>query len=228
MFHKGFEPQPTSNRYTTGATSSAATDMIAGHFKTATQSQPEISGQSQSTELVPVPTSPKQVGDVIELGVSRSHGQDSPNLDNPFRLFRTVNLLRVAITNLAKNHGLNEHVDLLKSAAEHERDDVENEERIPDDETRQKKSTFSNQTRSLKVAVLVVGLLSASCQGWNQSVLNGTGMCYRIRHASSSMDGCLCADTSLPKPPNSPSGSICMFEEMIHYGIRVISGIMVR
>jgi hypothetical protein len=102
---------------------------------------------------------------------------EHPNLDNPFLLFPDLLSLRHAITNFAKNHHLGEHESQLKFAAEYEfdEDEAKKEDGFPIAELSKETPFFWQQSRSLKVAVLVVGLLSASCQGFNQSVLNGTG-----------------------------------------------------
>jgi len=143
---------------------------------------------SRETDLA-IFTAPPQAIPDLRVNISRPRRLDNPNLDNPFRLFPDVNSLRTAVTNFANNHGLGKYVQLLISAAEYELDDDDAQEQIgfPHDELSNKKPSFRKQSRSLKAAVLIVGLLSASCQGWNQSVLNGTGMLPRRSTKSNSM-----------------------------------------
>lgn len=134
---------------------------------------------SRETDLV-IFTAPPQATPDLGMDISCARREGNPNLDNPFRLFPDVTSLRIAVTNFANNHGLGKYVQLLISAAEYERDDDDAQEQIGfphdevSDEVSDEKPSFRKQSRSLKVAVLIVGLLSASCQGWNQSVLNGT------------------------------------------------------
>jgi hypothetical protein len=103
-----------------------------------------------------------------------------PNIDKPLRLFQTVEDRHDAVNYFAENHGLQNHADLLRWAAEDECDQVEarDDHDFPLHETSDDNVSFWKQSRNLKAVVLLIGLLSASCQGWNQSVLNGTGASY--------------------------------------------------
>ncbi|KAI1916274.1 hypothetical protein LOZ65_005301 [Ophidiomyces ophidiicola] len=107
---------------------------------------------------------------------------EEPNLDNPFALFETIEELDKGVECLATQHGLLKDVDGLKRAARFERDDMEafGDPDFPESEIRafqdEEKATFWQQTRSLRAAVLIIGGLSGVCQGWTQSVLNGTNI----------------------------------------------------
>ncbi|WEW55357.1 hypothetical protein PRK78_000787 [Emydomyces testavorans] len=107
---------------------------------------------------------------------------EEPNLDNPFALFETVEALDEAVECLASQHGLLQEVDGLRRAARFERDDMEafDDPSFPTVEKtalqEEREATFWKQTRSLRAAVLIVGGLSGVCQGWTQSVLNGTNI----------------------------------------------------
>jgi len=193
MSDNNFELQsPPGNSKTNNTFSSV--NGAAGPSSTPAVSQTHAPGQQRAPDLVPC--SPTEVAGpalekalVVEDAAACARREDNPNLDNPFRLFPDVNSLRIAVTNFANNHGLGKYVQLLISAAEYERDDDDAQEQIgfPHDELSDEKPSFRKQSRSLKVAVLIVGLLSASCQGWNQSVLNGTGMLPRRSTKSNSM-----------------------------------------
>lgn len=105
------------------------------------------------------------------------------NLDNPLALFETTEELDEVISQFASNHGLKELLVPLKHAARMERDEMEayRDPEIPDEEKtaseKERDAPFSKQSTSLRGAVLVVGTLSGMCQGWAQSVLNGSGIC---------------------------------------------------
>ena len=133
-------------------------------------------------------TSP--ANDASAMTVTRRHSTstsrsstDSPNLDNPLALFETTEELDRAISYFAFNHGLKELLDALKRAARAERDEIEvsKDPNISAEEKtaleKGRDAPFLKQSRSLRGAVLVVGTLSGMCQGWAQSVLNGSGIC---------------------------------------------------
>jgi hypothetical protein len=101
----------------------------------------------------------------------------STNLDNPFRVFQDVQAMYDAVTGFAEAHGLRDYLPTLLWAAYCERGELGNEPppNVPNQELPETKRSFFQQSRSLKATVLVLGLLSGSCQGWNQSVISGTG-----------------------------------------------------
>ncbi|KAH0547680.1 hypothetical protein FGG08_000169 [Glutinoglossum americanum] len=88
-----------------------------------------------------------------------------PNLDNPLRLLETNEMLYEGVQ-LALRHDLKKNLDILKRAAIAERDDTEalSLTDSPEEEKstlkEERKVTFSQQSRSLRSAVLVVGGLS--------------------------------------------------------------------
>lgn len=105
---------------------------------------------------------------------------EEPNLDNPFVLFETVEELDAGVELLASKHGLSPEVDGLKRAAHFEMDEMDalNDPTFPENEKtalqNEREATFWQQTRDFRSAVLIVGGLSGICQGWTQSILNGT------------------------------------------------------
>jgi len=104
----------------------------------------------------------------------------SPNLDNPFALFETMEELDEVVQRFASNHGLMKELPMIEQAAHAERDEMEAFQDLPPDERAavevEREAPFLAQSRSLKGAVLIVGTLSGMCQGWAQSVLNGSGI----------------------------------------------------
>jgi hypothetical protein len=127
---------------------------------------------------------PTKVASVALVSLRRSSSasrssMQSPNVDNPFALFETAEELDRVLRYFASNHGLMKALHVIEQAAHAERDEMEAfhdfplEERTAMEEERE--APFSHQSRSLKGAVLVVGTLSGMCQGWAQSVLNGSG-----------------------------------------------------
>jgi hypothetical protein len=107
----------------------------------------------------------------------------SPNLDNPFALFESMEKLNEGVQYFAFRHDLTEKFGVLKRAALIVRDEMEafQDPSFPEEEKtaleKEREATFWQQSRSLRGAVLIIGTLSAMCQGWTQSVLNGSGIC---------------------------------------------------
>jgi hypothetical protein len=142
---------------------------------------PSDSSEPSSSSSNALPTKDTS-GAIVSLrrsaSVSRSSIQ-SPNLDNPLALFETTEELDSVVRYFASNHGLIKELAIIEQAAHAERDEMEAfqdlspEERAAAEDERE--APFLAQSRSLKGAVLVVGSLSAVCQGWAQSVLNGSG-----------------------------------------------------
>lgn len=112
---------------------------------------------------------------------SNSEQEDDANLDNPLELFEDLDALDHAVDTIAARHELGEKRDILKRAARVERDEIEafDDPFFPEGERldleRERGASFWRQSRNLKGAVLIVSTLSGICQGWNQSVLNGSG-----------------------------------------------------
>lgn len=145
--------------------------------------QGDLHGISSAEKSVYPSEPPKSSQDAIRRSSSSSGSStQTPNLDNPFTLFETAEKLDEVVLYFAFRHGLMNELDFLKRAAYAERDEEEAlqhpnfpmEERVAIEQERE--APFLKQSRSLRGAVLVVGTLSAMCQGWTQSVLNGSGI----------------------------------------------------
>lgn len=122
-----------------------------------------------------------------------SKDEAQKNLDNPFLLFTDLAALRQAVELFADRHGLHDYKSLLVWASYRERNDLEAqdlddfpEEELSEEarferdesgflETPSRWRTARKELRNLK-SVLIVGLLSGACQGWNQSIIAGTGI----------------------------------------------------
>lgn len=122
----------------------------------------------------------------IQCATSRSGSSiQSANLDNPFALFETAERLLESVRTFAFRHDLMDALGELQRAALVERDEMEafQDPDFPANERtaleKEKEATFGQQSRSLRGTVLIVGALSGACQGWAQSMLNGSGICTK-------------------------------------------------
>jgi hypothetical protein len=144
-------------------------DLISPLDRPSDPSQPSSCSQNA---LPPKEASVAVISLRRSTSISRSSLQ-SPNLDNP------IEELDGVVRYFASNHGLMKELPIIEQAAHAERDEMEAfQDLLPDDKAAmedESEAPFLAQSRSLKGAVLVVGTLSGVCQGWAQSVLNGTG-----------------------------------------------------
>ena len=112
---------------------------------------------------------------------STSRTADEINIDQPLALFESVQRLTECVTRFATRHGLRHKLAVLIRSAEVERDKYSaiGQPGFPEHEiialTDEADVSFWHQSRDLRAACLVIGVLSAACQGWQQSVIGGSG-----------------------------------------------------